>query len=185
MRSILTILFSLCFFAFINAQTITPAFITDSEIEWLENELVTLNTAYLNMKDAIKSGDNTEIAANKRALMKSVNRVATNCKTTVGKIEWALDPETQKRRETPDTPNYRYNKQKQNDKLEEVRVSNENLAVLKANTDKMVELRDAMKSTRYSFGNNTEKSKQNIAYVNDILTLAKNTNSIIKASIAE
>lgn len=174
-----------CTMTLINAQSIQSSFISDSEIEWLNKEISDLDATYAKMKSAMTSGDNNLIAANKTAVMKSVNRLATNCKSTHDKIEYSFSTESRKRRETPDTPNYYYNKQKENKKLEEIRINDKKLSEFKENSDKIIELRDALKNTKYSFDGNTQKAEQNIIFVAEILSHARKINTIINTSLAE
>jgi len=185
MRSILTVLFAFCTLTLINAQSIQSTFLSDSEIEWLNKEISDLDATYAKMKSAMSSGDNNLIAANKTAIMKSVNRLATNCKSTHDKIDYSFSIKSRQRRDTPDTPNYHYNKQKQNPKFEEIRINDKQLSRLKENSDKIIELRNAIKNTKYSFEGKTEKAEQNIIFVAEILSHAKKINTIINASLAE
>jgi len=185
MKSILTFLFALCTITLINAQSIQSAFITDSEIAWLNKEIITLDATYAKMKSAMTAEDNNLIAANKTALMKSVNKLASNCKITHDKIEYAFSPSSRKRTETLDTPNYYYNKKKKNDKLEELRINDKKLSSFKENSDKIIKLRDSLKDSKFSFEGKTEKAEQNIIFVAEILTHAKKINSIINTSLAE
>lgn len=185
MRSILTVLFAFCTMTLINAQSIQSAFLSDSEIEWLNKEISDLEVTYSKMKTAMSSGDNNLIAANKTAVMKSVNRLATNCKSTHDKIEYSFSSESRKRRESPDSPNYYYNKQKQNEKFEEIRINDKQLSKFKENSDSIVELRNSLKDSKYSFEGDTEKAEQNIIFVAEILSRAKKINTIINASLAE
>ena len=184
MRSILTLIFAFCAITIGSAQNIT-AFLTNAEVEWLNKEISSLEDSYNKMQEAMRVGDNNLIAENKRSIIKSVNRMATNCKISVGKIDYAASPEVMQRRTTPDSPNYFYNRQKNNKKLQEINVSETSLETLRANSDRIAEIRNTIKKTRYRFTGDSEITSQNIIFVAEILNLAKSNNSIINASLAE
>ncbi|MBT8231358.1 MAG: hypothetical protein HKO66_10915 [Saprospiraceae bacterium] len=184
MRHFFTLLL-ICSAVFINAQSVSSAFITNAEIEWLDKEIGDLKSTYTNLKASMTLNDNTAIAKNKSLVIKSVNRLATNCKITYDKITMANSPETKRRTQALDNPNYYYNKQKANEKLKEIKLTAKSMETLKENYERINSLRDELKTTKYAFHASSNSADANLVFVNDILSLANSTNSILTKSIEQ
>ncbi|NBU51951.1 MAG: hypothetical protein EBS24_04905 [Chitinophagia bacterium] len=166
------------------AQSVKTVFITDVEIAWLDNEIVSFDESIKKMQEAVEAKDRYMIAANKTAIIKAINRLSTNCNTTVGKIDTEINPpEKSAVRDLDTPPDYYYNKKKNTEALQELKLTDSNIAALRVNAAKLKVLKDKLSDNEYFFHPKYPVAAQNMTMVKDMLSIAKTSNSIIQRSV--
>lgn len=168
----------------IEAQSVNTVFITDAEIEWLDNEIVIFDESIKKMQEAVEAKDRYMIAANKTAIIKSINRLSTNSNTTVAKIDTEITPPTKSAIRDLDTPpDYYYNKKKNTEALQELKLTDSNVEALRVNATKLKELKDKLSDNEYFFHPKYSVAADNMTMVKEMLSIAKTSNSIIQRSV--
>lgn len=186
MRNLLCILFAFALIGVANAQNAETVFITDAEVEWLDKEVLTLSESLKKMQEAVNEEDPNMIAANKTAIIKSVNRLSSNCNIMNNKIETEINPPTKNAIRDLDTPpDYYYNKKKKVEALQELKLSQTNIDVLNQNGYKLKELKEMLKQGDYKFHPKYPQAEANLKGLYQMLDLAKNSNSIIQRSTVD
>lgn len=182
MRKLYSVLV-LLFFAFSTyAQNAHTVFITDAEISWLDKEVGTLTAAYDDMKAAVETQDYKVIASKKTALIKSVNRMSTNSNIMRQKIETEVTPPAKNANADLDTPpDYYYNKKKNTQGLQELKLSKNNWSTFAQNAIALKQLKDELKEN-FNLGPRFTETDGNMAKVAQMIELAKTNNSIITRS---
>jgi len=183
MRNLLCILFAFVLVSSAFGQKAQIAFITDAEILWLQKEVNTLTASSEKMQTAVDKNDRLLVAANKTAIIKSVNRLSSNCNIMNDKIETEINPPTKKANRDLDTPEgYYYNKKKNVEALQELNLTANNIYQLKMNADQLKELKDKLTVDKFYFHPKYPEAEANLSRVYEMLSIAKSSNIIIQKS---
>jgi hypothetical protein len=183
MRHIFNIFSLVLLTTFLFGQSAETVFITDSEIEWLEKEIIGFEETLGKIQKAVDDNDPKAIAANRTAMIKSINRLSSNCNIMRNKIETEINPPAKNANRDLDTPlGYYYNMKKKQDALQELKLSDNNVAQISTNALDMKEIKDQIAESEYYFDPRFSESKDNLSLAYQLLDLAKSTNSIIQRS---
>lgn len=184
MRQHLTFILFLIFSANLSAQSAKTAFITDAEITWLDQEITGFEANLAKMKEAVSQADSRLVASNKTAIMKSINRLSTNCNIMNNKILTEIDPPAKQVQANLDSPpDYLYNKKKKQEALQELKLTENNIYAISEHAAKLKTLKDNISAAEYSFHPKFgEASAKNLEMAYEMLAIAKTINSIIQRS---
>ncbi len=183
MSKVLSFFFALAIVSSAYSQKAQTVFITDAEITWLNDEISNLKASLELMQTAVNNEDGSQVAANRTAIIKSVNRLSSNCNIMTGKIDTEIHPPTKRSGDDLDTPpNYYYNKKKQVEALQELSLSDTNVLILNESALQLKALKDKISAGKYYFNPKYNEAQSNLKMVYEMLELAKKFNSIINRS---
>ena len=184
MKNILTLVCFVFFGMALQAQSGQSVFLSKIEVNWLDEEIGDLHSAYQKVKVAVKQKDNIGVAEQKTEVIKSVTSIVSNTRIYHDKMMMDINRENTRHAQVSDNPDdYYLNKRRENPKTQELVLNQNQLDKFNANVEAMETIKANLKATSYAMHASSQYTQKNLEQIESFITLAKNNNRIIQNNL--